>query len=193
MRNRTKLWFARSIQPRFVGWGRGDGMSQSDSTGEGSVSLSREDALEVARLLRLLTKNKNTATSLIRETHRLKATERERHVCNSHQLTAMARQIYIRRRARDIHFSPTLFGEPAWDMLLALYAAPDDEQNVSGLIHFSACPQTTALRYLSVLEDEDLIVRKAHPSDRRVSRISLTSKGRASLEAYLATVLDTEG
>jgi len=168
-------------------------MSQSDSTGAGSVSLSREDALEVARLLRLLTKNENTATSLIRNVYRLKANRRETRECSSDQLMAMARRIYIGRRARDLYFPPTLFGEPAWDMLLALYAASDDEQNVSGLIDFSGCPQTTALRYLSVLVDEDLIVRKAHPSDRRVSRISLTSKGKDSLEAYLAAATDSEG
>jgi len=65
------------------------------------------------------------------------------------------------RRERDGLFAPALFADPAWDLLLDLYAAHLEGRAVSVS---SACiaanvPQTIALRWISVLECRGLIER----------------------------------
>src|SRR5689334_9354526 len=40
------------------------------------------------------------------------------------ELSELALQLYDARRSRDRMFNDCLFGEPGWDMLLALYGLP---------------------------------------------------------------------
>jgi len=46
-------------------------------------------------------------------------------------LRAVAERLYAERRKRDEHFPPALFGEPAWDLLLALFIAHDEGRQLS--------------------------------------------------------------
>ena len=63
------------------------------------------------------------------------------------------------RRARTGLFRPELFSDPAWDMLLDLYAAELSQVRVSvtSLCIASNAPTSTALRWISTLERENLI------------------------------------
>lgn len=73
------------------------------------------------------------------------------------------------RRLRDQFFDGELFADPAWDMLLELYAAELGQQRISTgrLCVAAAVPTTTALRWISTLENKGLVERKADPFDGR--------------------------
>jgi len=77
------------------------------------------------------------------------------------------------------------FGEPAWDMLLALYCLPSRGEvlGVSSLGYAADVPPTTALRWQKTLFDDGLIERG--PVDGRIQLVRLSSKGRMLLERYL--------
>jgi DNA-binding MarR family transcriptional regulator len=109
----------------------------------------------------------------------------------SDELHALARLIYDNRRTRSELFEEAMFGEPAWDMLLALYVAEGQgrQQTVSRITSWADAPQTTALRWLEYLERENLISREANPLDRRSVFLKMTDKGRATLEDYLKRTL----
>lgn len=96
------------------------------------------------------------------------------------------RQGLLARQQRGRFFNPRLFADPAWDMLLELYAASLTERRmtVSRLAERSGVPLTTALRWIATLEQEELIDREADRFDRRRMFLSLTDKGRSAMSAY---------
>lgn len=73
------------------------------------------------------------------------------------------------RQARQSIFGPGLFGEPAWDMFLQLYASTlsGKKECVSSLCVASGVPYTTALRWIRLLERSGWVERYADPFDRR--------------------------
>jgi len=46
-------------------------------------------------------------------------------------LRGVAERLYEERRRRDAKFPPGLFGEPAWDLLLALFVAYEDGRDLT--------------------------------------------------------------
>jgi DNA-binding MarR family transcriptional regulator len=99
-----------------------------------------------------------------------------------------AKEMYKDRLARRRYFSAKLFGEPAWDILLDLYVAEKEDRAVSVT---SAClaaqvPQTTAIRWIRMLEQEGFVLRDQdqHDGRRRILRIS--EKGYAQMTAFIA-------
>ena len=109
----------------------------------------------------------------------------------SHRKHAAANSADVRiainaRRARDAFLPAHLFADPAWDMLLELYAAELDQvrMSTSNLCDASAVPATTALRWISTLENEGLIERQSDPLDARRIFVRLSSHGVGSMEAY---------
>ncbi|WP_148291411.1 MarR family winged helix-turn-helix transcriptional regulator [Brevundimonas abyssalis] len=99
----------------------------------------------------------------------------------------MARALYEERRRRARYFDGSLFGEPAWDMLLDLRIQSDAVRSpsVSSTCIGSATPASTALRHLVALEAEKLVERSPDPSDGRRKLTRLTHKGRDLMDAYL--------
>lgn len=92
------------------------------------------------------------------------------------------------RRLRDRFLPPELFGEPAWDMLLDLFAARIERVNVavSSLCIAAAVPPTTALRTIRTLTELGLFARVADPADRRRVFIELTEQAATAMQAYVA-------
>ena len=90
------------------------------------------------------------------------------------------------RRSRDQFLPGHLFADPAWDMLLELYAAELDQTRVatSGLCDRAAVPSTTALRWINTLVREGLIDRRSDPLDARRIFVRLSSTGVRCMEAY---------
>lgn len=84
---------------------------------------------------------------------------------------------YNLRRSREKAFgAPQLFGEPTWDILLDLFIA---ELKNTKMQTTSACigaqvPQTTALRWIALLEREELVHRYRDRTDSRRVYIRLT-------------------
>ena len=111
------------------------------------------------------------------------------------ELRRLAGRIYDARRLRDRLLDEKLFGEPAWDMLLALYHLPSlgHMLTTSGLCYSAAAPLTTALRWLHNLERDGLIERGPHASDGRMQLVRLTNDGKDLLDRYLARLLQCEG
>jgi DNA-binding MarR family transcriptional regulator len=96
-------------------------------------------------------------------------------------------QLYRERRLRDRVFEiPDLFAEPAWDILLGLARAEYEgrQSSVTSLCEVSCVSPTTALRWISRLEEAALIERRGDPRDNRRVFISLTSEGRRKLRIY---------
>ncbi len=92
------------------------------------------------------------------------------------------------RRMRAQYFSGDIFADPAWDMLLDLYAASLERRrvSVSSLCIAAAVPPTTALRWIGTLHDAGLFERQADPSDRRRAYIALSAKGLDGMRGYIA-------
>lgn len=99
----------------------------------------------------------------------------------------LARQGYEDRRRRSKIFrSDDLFGEPAWDILLDLFIAAKERRRVSvtSACIGSAVPSTTALRWITILEKHDLLVREADPGDARRIYVKLSTKGYDAMLEY---------
>ncbi len=105
------------------------------------------------------------------------------------ELALFARQLHRERRLRDRLLSSDLFGEPAWDMLLDLYASHGEGRQVSvtSVCLAAAVPVTTALGHLKHLESLQWIFRVS-TSDRRVSGIRLTPPAHARIRDLLAQI-----
>ena len=99
---------------------------------------------------------------------------------------AEVRQFIAWRAKRSKALGGNLFADPAWDMLLELYAATLGGQRVSvtSLCIAANVPATTALRWLKILEGEGLAVRNDDPLDGRRSFVSLSKAGEAKLSAF---------
>jgi DNA-binding MarR family transcriptional regulator len=105
-------------------------------------------------------------------------------------LSVAAAELYRMRRARDRAIPAQLVGEPGWDMLLALYSEQPADLCVSSLCHGSGVPQSTALRWITVLERQHLVQRVAHPRNERIVFLALTEHGRLTIEAALEAMLN---
>lgn len=107
-------------------------------------------------------------------------------------LLKLAQAIIEARRVRTHDLPPAIFGEPAWDMLLTLFADARSRQGetVSNLGLSSGTPATTALRWIDYLEREAFVIRRPSPTDKRVVLIELTDKARNALGVYLTKVID---
>lgn len=98
----------------------------------------------------------------------------------------LVRKLIRKRRQRDQHFPSDLFADPAWDMMLDLYAAHYErrEISVSSLCIASAVPATTALRWIKTMVDDGRFVRVADPEDGRRIIVSLSDDTRSRLDEY---------
>lgn len=102
----------------------------------------------------------------------------------------LARQTYDdRRRRTKIFDSEELFGEPAWDILLDLFIAAKERRRVSvtSACIGSAVPSTTALRWITILEKQGLLMREADPGDARRVYVKLSARGYAAMLEYFSS------
>jgi DNA-binding MarR family transcriptional regulator len=153
-----------------------------------SVTLSGRDLEEARRLLGLLSEEDDEVSSTASELARLAFA---RCPTRQEQLTIRAREILALRQKRAELFGPTMFGEPAWEMLLHLYSmAGAARQSMSRLAQLSGSSKATALRWIDYLLDRGLVSRRPHPTDLRTTFVELTDKGREKLEAYLADTIN---
>ena len=106
------------------------------------------------------------------------------------QLIGFAKRIYNARSKRKHFVGAELFGEPGWDMLLALFNAETigHRLTVSSLCAASQSPDTTALRWIERLGQLDLIRREKSPLDGRVFFIDLQPSARTAIDAYLREI-----
>ena len=147
---------------------------EKDDEPEG-VTLSPKDVRNAVRLLELLKTRRNGPNE---------ESSRE-------NLLSVARFSLEARQGRVEHFSPAMFGEPAWDLLLALYVTQADTPApaVSSLAKAAGIAITTAFRWIEYLEEKRLIERQRSSDDGRALTVALTTEGRARLEGFFADLL----
>lgn len=134
-----------------------------------------DDALDAA-VLRVLTKWKATPEPGTSTGPRLR------------DPIATAGAVYRARRKVDSVFGITGFSvTPAWDIMLDLLIARSEQKEIStsSACIGAACPPTTALRWLRVLEEQGLISKSDDANDGRRSFCSLTEKGVSLTEEAL--------
>lgn len=131
--------------------------------GARQLHLTERDAEDLERLLRLLGRS---------------AAAGDRNV-----LRALARRIHLARSMRSNYLPRRMFGEPGWDMLLALYGGlGDGAASIDCLSEAAHAPISAALRWIDYLEVEGLIVREQGPAG---PVIWLTDAGGEAVETYL--------
>lgn len=106
---------------------------------------------------------------------------------------AISRRYLAHRRLRAQLFGSGLFADPAWDILLDLYAHRMDGRSISVS---SAClaagvPTSTALGWVVRLEQKGLIYREVDPHDGRRTFVRLSHTTADSISHWLAALLPT--
>lgn len=103
--------------------------------------------------------------------------------------SAVAKAVYnLRRKRAEILREPAIADGPAWDILLDLFINSTHEKPVSvtSAAIGASCPLTTALRWLQILQDHDLVARVYDPADRRRRFVKLTPQGYRAVVDVLA-------
>lgn len=100
------------------------------------------------------------------------------------------RLILKARRLRANFISDVKFAEPAWDMLLDLFASQLDGQliSASSLGLAAGVPVSTAMRHIEQLCAIGVLSREADPYDRRRSLVRLSSECESQMNRYFVAM-----
>lgn len=103
---------------------------------------------------------------------------------------AAVRALIRRRRLRERFFEAELFADPAWDILLDLYASHLEGRRVcvSSLCYAAEVPATTALRWIGSMSDKGLLERHADTGDKRRHFIRLTDRAISGMNSYFLSL-----
>lgn len=103
---------------------------------------------------------------------------------------AYARAIVTARARIGRYLDPSLFADPAFDILLDLLASEEEGRkvNMSSCACAGRVPRTTGLRWICTLEQKGLLERIDDEADQRTTFVRLTPDARASLIDYLGSI-----
>lgn len=107
------------------------------------------------------------------------------------ELGQLAQEIFHSRQRRAAVFGDSdLFGEPAWDIFLALFAAHEAQHklSVTDVCDVAGVPLATGLRWIGRLENDGWIFRSPDPVDRRRFWLFLTERALNVMHDYLAEI-----
>lgn len=90
------------------------------------------------------------------------------------------------RKSRLKFFDTDFFFDPVWAMIIDLYRAElkGERLSVSSVCYGSGVAQTTALRYVAMLEERGYVERYPDESDKRRAFLRLTPAARDRLANY---------
>lgn len=146
--------------------------SRPPGEGTGDVCLSKCDAEDLFRLLRIVSRGlkENSLSTIDRA-----------------EFARVARVTLQRRRERLELFPTHILGEPAWDMLVELYANGHRfDADPGKLAEVSGVQVSSAKRWIASLEQSGLLVRQV---DQGIESIRLTSKAIRALDCYFCQIL----
>ena len=108
------------------------------------------------------------------------------------ELQAFVSRLLKHQQNRAKFFEPDVFSGPSWDILLDLFAAQEEGQqvSVSSLCIAAAVPPTTALRWITNMTEAGYLVRRQDPNDARRVYIELSDLMSAKLRDYFETIAD---
>jgi hypothetical protein len=130
------------------------------------------------------------ALAIVRQASARLSALSEQYAAEEIGLRAVAERLYAERRRRDAQFPPGLFGEPAWDLLLALFIAHEEGRDLTVAEGFEAArvPAGEGPPLVRRLEAAGLVQRRTR-NDRRRPGLALTQAGADRLADYLADVV----
>lgn len=107
-------------------------------------------------------------------------------------LDVVAEGLLQQRHARSRYLPPSLFHEPAWEILLSLFVAHHRGKtlNVKHLVEQVDAPVTTSQRWIDTLAHMKLIQRFTDVNDRRRIELSLSDTALSAVERYLQWHVD---
>jgi DNA-binding MarR family transcriptional regulator len=98
-----------------------------------------------------------------------------------------AQSILRVRRSRERVLGRAMLGEPAFDLLLCLYVREEQrDKSLASLAHTAGIPYSSAMRWISYLEDKALVEREQLGRNRRSTPVRLTLAGRAAVDELLS-------
>jgi DNA-binding MarR family transcriptional regulator len=148
-----------------------------------TVQLSERDLEDARRLLQLLVDGPTG------ETVSLAQFPQEQSVSRCLPNEAAHRELANRRRRTQL-LPEAVLGEAAWDILLVLYAEQQGQPlNIAGLSKRLGLSATSALRWLTYLQDKRLVVRRGRPSDHRSIFVELTPNAIEALDRYFSEMI----
>lgn len=91
------------------------------------------------------------------------------------------------RRLREEVIGGDLFSDPAWDILLDLYAALDrgDHVQLTSVASMAGVPPSTGRRWARKLVERGLLEREKDRRDQRQTYVRLTAKGQEIMTAFM--------
>jgi hypothetical protein len=101
------------------------------------------------------------------------------------RLTAVAQRLLDARQQWDIAFDPLVFSSPARDMLLDLFVAGEEGRSVLDASLSTGVPQSAALRWLTHLKQQGVIVETNRGDVNRQTSLRLTDQASHAIERYL--------
>lgn len=109
---------------------------------------------------------------------------------NNAELIKRAQQLlrWSRFKAETLSLGSGLFADSCWNMCLDIYICDlkGEKITVSSIAHSSGIPMTTAMRYINVMAEENLLEKSPNPSDNRMIFISTS----AICKEKISTILD---
>lgn len=109
---------------------------------------------------------------------------------NGSTKAATVRNVVQSRSRRAKFFRASLFADPAWDILLLVYSAQLEQQRVavSEICTSVGVPETTMIRWVTILEAEGLIARTVDNLNGGQSFVSLTDAGFCAIDSFFETL-----
>ncbi|MEO6248920.1 MAG: hypothetical protein ABIO85_10140 [Sphingomicrobium sp.] len=106
------------------------------------------------------------------------------------QLVSAAQEIRKMRKTREDYLPSEMFGEAAWDIMLALYVEEEQHSlSLTAISMMSRVPMTTLLRWVTYLELKLLVSTVSVATDLRVRLLKLTHNGREIMDQYMMDIL----
>jgi DNA-binding MarR family transcriptional regulator len=95
-----------------------------------------------------------------------------------------ARYMLRLRKAAKSCFGPPVLSEPAWSLMLALYTADAARKqlHIGSVAKRADVPRSTALRWLTKLQQSGFVMLEPEPSDKRAIRVRMTEDGAEAMQ-----------
>jgi len=107
-----------------------------------------------------------------------------------HSLAAVARAMLSARQKIGQYFEPSLFADPARDILLDLFAAGEEGRRISvtSCCVAAGVPSTTALRWIDLLKQKGMVIATPDERDGRRILLNLSEPSRHAMARYLQAI-----
>jgi DNA-binding MarR family transcriptional regulator len=109
---------------------------------------------------------------------------------NHRDLLLGAELMQKRRAARATHFPNEMFGEVAWDIMIALYLKEKNHSlSITAISMSIQVPMSTLFRWITYLEIQLLVTTVSVVTDERVRLLQITDMGRNVMDECMTELL----